>query len=199
MTANNIQMILGLLVSVIFISAYIPQLKSLYTTKEIKGVSTFFWMLIALSTATTASNLFEAHAVWYVFVPQYINSTIAVIILLWVAWKKDSLYGFWISLMIYSFLISIFAFQLDNTFVQHCASIFVFIAYLEQIVHILVKKTTEGINPLLYIGFAIGLGTMAFNIVATGAPVSAAITELTNCFMIIIAIVATYYYKNKNK
>lgn len=193
----NINLVLGIIVSITFLLAYIPQLKSLYTTKEIKGVSTFFWMLIALSTATTASNLWEAHAVWFVFVPQYINSTIALVILLWVAWKKESLYGFWIALMSYSFLISIFAFRLDNTFVQHCASIFVFIAYLEQIVHILVKKTTEGINPLLYIGFAIGLGTMAFNIVATGAPVSAAITELTNCFMIIIAIVATYYYRNK--
>lgn len=193
----NINLVLGIIVSITFLLAYIPQLKSLYTTKEIKGVSTFFWMLIALSTATTASNLWEAHAVWFVFVPQYINSTIALVILLWVAWKKESLYGFWIALMSYSFLISIFAFRLDNTFVQHCVSIFVFIAYLEQIVHILVKKTTEGINPLLYIGFAIGLGTMAFNIVATGAPVSAAITELTNCFMIIIAIVATYYYRNK--
>lgn len=193
----NINLVLGIIVSITFLLAYIPQLKSLKSSSDIGGVSTFFWMLIALSTATTASNLWEAHAVWFVFVPQYINSTIAVIILLWVAWKKESLYGLWITLMIYSFLISIFAFQLDNTFVQHCASIFVFIAYLEQIVHILVKKTTEGINPLLYIGFAIGLGTMAFNIVATGAPVSAAITELTNCFMIIIAIVVTYYYKNK--
>lgn len=193
----NINLVLGIIVSITFLLAYIPQLKSLKNSSDIGGVSTFFWMLIALGTAITASNLWEAHAVWYVFVPQYINSTIAVIILLWVAWKKESLYGFWIVLMIYSFLISIFAFRLDNTFVQHCASIFVFIAYLEQIVHILVKKTTEGINPLLYIGFAIGLGTMAFNIVATGAPVSAAITELTNCFMIIIAIVATYYYRNK--
>lgn len=193
----NINLVLGIIVSITFLLAYIPQLKSLKNSSDIGGVSTFFWMLIALSTATTASNLFEAHAVWFVFVPQYINSTIALVILLWVAWKKESLYGFWIVLMIYSFLISIFAFRLDNTFVQHCASIFVFIAYLEQIVHILVKKTTEGINPLLYIGFAIGLGTMAFNIVATGAPVSAAITELTNCFMIIIAIVATYYYRNK--
>lgn len=193
----NINLVLGIIVSITFLLAYIPQLKSLKNSSDIGGVSTFFWMLIALSTATTASNLFEAHAVWYVFVPQYINSTIALVILLWVAWKKESLYGFWIVLMIYSFLISIFAFRLDNTFVQHCASVFVFIAYLEQIVHILVKKTTEGINPLLYIGFAIGLGTMAFNIVATGAPVSAAITELTNCFMIIIAIVATYYYRNK--
>lgn len=193
----NINLVLGIIVSITFLLAYFPQLKSLKNSSDIGGVSTFFWMLIALSTATTASNLWEAHAVWFVFVPQYINSTIALVILLWVAWKKESLYGLWITLMIYSFLISIFAFRLDNTFVQHCASIFVFIAYLEQIVHILVKKTTEGINPLLYIGFAIGLGTMAFNIVATGAPVSAAITELTNCFMIIIAIVATYYYKNK--
>lgn len=180
-----------------FLLAYFPQLKSLWNTKKIKGVSVSFWMLIALSTATTASNLWEVHAVWYVFVPQYMNSTIALIILLWVAFKKEGFVGLWITLMTYSFLISIFAFKLDNDFIQHWASIFIFVAYLEQIVHILIKKTVQGINPLLYIGFGVGLLIMATNIILTGTPISAAITELTNFTMITIATIVVYYYKNK--
>jgi uncharacterized protein with PQ loop repeat len=191
------RLISGVLVAFIFLAAYIPQLKSLWKSKEINGVSTFFWMLIALSTATTASNLWEAHAVWYVFVPQYLNATIAVIILLWVSYKKEKIVGLWIMLMTYSFLISIFAFKLDNEFVQMWASIFIFLAYLEQIIHMITKKTAQGINPLLYIGFAIGLLIMASNIFYTGAPVSAAVTEMTNFSMIVIATIITYIYKKK--
>ena len=165
------QAILGVVVGFTFLLAYIPQLKSLYKTKKIEGVSTVFWMLIALSTAITASNLWEAHAVWYVFVPQYINSTIAVIILLWVAYKKHDGYGLWIVLMAYAFLISIFAAHVNNETIQHWASVFIMMAYIEQIIHMIVKKTSEGINYLLYVGFATGLAIMVVNIITTGAPV----------------------------
>ena len=191
--------VLGVIVGILFILAYFPQLKSLYKTKKIEGVSTFFWMLIALSTAITASNLWEAHAVWYVFVPQYINSTIAVIILLWVAYKKHDGYGLWIVLMAYTFLISIFAGQVDNEVIQHWASVFITIAYIEQIINMIVKKTSEGVNYLLYVGFATALSIMVVNIITTGAPVSAAITECVNIVMMIVAIIITVFLNKKNK
>ncbi|AWY02985.1 hypothetical protein [Staphylococcus phage VB-SauS-SA2] len=193
------QAILGVIVGIIFLLAYLPQLKSLHRNKTIDGVSTFFWMLIALSTAVTASNLWEAHAVWYVFTPQYINSTIALIILLWVSFKKHGGYGLWIVLMTYSFLIGIFSGQVENTVIQHWASIFVMVAYLEQIIHMVIKKTSEGINYLLYVGFATGLIIMVFNIITTGAPVSAAITECVNIVMMIIAIIVTLILNKKKK
>lgn len=193
------QAILGVVVGFIFILAYFPQLKSLYKTKKIEGVSTVFWMLIALSTAITASNLWEAHAVWYVFVPQYINSTIAVIILLWVAYKKHDGYGLWIVLMAYAFLISIFAAHVNNETIQHWASVFIMMAYIEQIIHMIVKKTSQGINYLLYVGFATGLAVMIVNIITTGAPISAAITEGVNIIMMVIAIIVTIYLNKKNK
>ena len=190
---------LGVIVGFVFILSYFPQLKSLYKVKKIEGVSTFFWMLIALATAVTASNLWEAHAVWYVFVPQYINSTIAVIILLWVSYKKYDGYGLWIALMTYAFLISIFAAHVDNIIIQHWASIFIMIAYIEQTIHMIVKKTSQGVNYLLYVGFATGLSIMVVNIVTTGAPISAAITESVNIIMMAIAIIVTIYLNKKNK
>ena len=193
------QTFLGIIVAIIFILAYIPQLKSLKNSSDISGISTFFWMLIALGTAITASTLWEAHAVWFVFVPQYINSTIAVIILLWVAYKKYDGYGLWIALMTYAFLISIFAAHVDNTTIQHWASIFIMIAYIEQTIHMIVKKTSQGVNYLLYVGFATGLAVMIVNIVTTGAPISAAITEGVNIIMMVIAIIVTIYLNKKNK
>ena len=193
------QTFLGIIVAIIFILAYFPQLKSLKNSSDISGVSTFFWMLIALGTAITASNLWEAHAVWFVFVPQYINSTIALIILLWVAFKKYDGYGLWIALMSYSFLISIFAGHVENEVIQHWASIFIMIAYIEQIIHMLIKKTSHGVNYLLFVGFATGLSIMVINIITTGAPVSAAITEVTNIIMMVIATVVTIIFNKRNK
>ena len=193
------QTFLGIIVAMIFILAYIPQLKSLKNSSDISGISTFFWMLIALGTAITASNLWEAHAVWFVFVPQYINSTIALIILLWVAFKKYGGYGLWIALMSYSFLISIFAVHVENEVIQHWASIFIMIAYIEQIIHMLIKKTSHGVNYLLFVGFATGLSIMVINIITTGAPVSAAITEVTNIIMMVIATVVTIIFNKRNK
>ena len=193
------QAILGIVVAIIFILAYFPQLKSLKNSSDISGISTFFWMLIALGTAITASNLWEAHAVWFVFVPQYINSTIALVILLWVAFKKYEGYGLWIVLMSYSFLISIFAGHVENEVIQHWASIFIMIAYIEQIIHMLIKKTSHGVNYLLFVGFATGLLIMVINIITTGAPVSAAITEVTNIIMMVIATVVTIIFNKRNK
>ena len=193
------QTFLGIIVSITFLLAYFPQLKSLKNSSDISGISTFFWMLIALGTAITASNLWEAHAVWFVFVPQYINSTIALIILLWVAFKKYEGYGLWIALMSYSFLISIFAGHVENEVIQHWASIFIMIAYIEQIIHMLIKKTSHGVNYLLFVGFATGLSIMVMNIITTGAPVSAAITEVTNIIMMVIATVVTIIFNKRNK
>lgn len=193
------QAILGVIVGIVFILAYLPQLKSLHRNKTIDGVSTFFWMLIALSTAITSSNLWEASAVWYVFTPQFLNANIAFIILLWVSFKKHGGYGLWIVLMTYSFLIGIFAGQVDNTAIQHWASVFIMMAYLEQIIHMVIKKTSEGINYLLYVGFATGLVIMVFNIITTGAPISAAITESVNIVMMIVAIIVTLILNKKKK
>lgn len=193
------QTFLGIIVAIIFILAYFPQLRSLKNSSDISGISTFFWMLIALGTAITASNLGEAHAVWFVFVPQYINSTIALVILLWVAFKKHEGYGLWITLMSYSFLISIFAGHVENEVIQHWASIFIMIAYIEQIIHMLIKKTSHGVNYLLFVGFATGLLIMVINIITTGAPVSAAITEVTNIVMMVIATVVTIIFNKRNK
>ena len=56
----NINLVLGIIVSITFLLAYIPQLKSLKNSSDISGISTFFWMLIALGTAITASKIGRA-------------------------------------------------------------------------------------------------------------------------------------------
>jgi len=172
------QAILGLIVSVLFILAYIPQIKTLFSVKNIRGVSKVFWLCIALATTITASTLIEEQSVWYVIVPQCINAVIALLILLLVSFKKHKVYGLWVYLMMFAFASIAFA-------------------YLEQIAHLMYKKTAQGVNYLLYVGFSAGLGIMIINMSVTHAPLSAIITESVNLVMMGIATLITIILNKK--
>lgn len=191
------QAILGVSVSIIFLLSYFPQIKALIAHKQIEGVSKIFWLSIALATAITASTLIEESAVWYVIVPQCINAAIAFLILLIVAYKKHSFYGIWVYLMMFSFAASILVYWVPNDIVQHWSSFLIAFAYLEQIIHLIYKKTAQGVNYLLYIGFAAGLGIMIINMSVTHAPLSAIITESVNLVMMGIATLITIILNKK--
>lgn len=191
------QAILGVLVGIIFILAYIPQLKTLYLSNEVQGVSKIFWLGISLATSITTTTLIESHSVWYVVAPQCINAFIAFIILIWVTYKKFGLYGTWVYFMIYAFSISVLSKWVPNDVVQHWSSLIIMFVYIEQIAHLIYNKTAQGVNYLLYVGFATGLIIMIINMSFTGAPVSAIITELTNVIMMIIAVFATIILNKK--
>lgn len=195
----SINLILGAIVSLTFILSYIPQLKSLYTSKNIKGVSTIFWLLIAIATAITLHNLVSHSAVWYVTAPQAINALIALVILVWVAFKKRDIGTVFIYFMIYCFIITVFVFQNNFVIMQHGSSLLIFIAYLLQIITIALEKTSQGVNYLLFVGFGLGLAIMTINIIVTGAPVEAAYTEIINLIMITIATGTTIFYSKINK
>lgn len=191
--------ITGIIVSIAFILSYFPQLKSLYHNKNIRGVSIVFWMFISIATTITLHNLILSGSVWYVVVPQFINSLIALVILLLVCFKKGDIGTMFIYLMIYVFVITVFVLQNNLYFMQHSASTLIFLAYLYQIIKMIVSKTSEGVNFLLFVGFGLGLGIMSTNILLTGAPVEAAITELVNLTMICIATGITLFYNRKEK
>lgn len=191
--------ITGVVVGITFILSYFPQLKSLYHNKNIRGVSIVFWMLISIATAITLHNLVSSGSVWYIIIPQFINSFIAMIILLLVCFKKGDTGTMFIYLMIYVFVITVFVLQSNLDFVQHSASALIFLAYLYQIIKMVVSKTSEGVNFLLFVGFGLGLGIMTANILLTGAPVEAAITELINLTMICITTGITLFYDYKKK
>lgn len=193
------QEILGIVVSIIFLASYIPQIKTLTIHKQIEGVSKAFWLSIALATTITASTLIEESAVWYVIVPQCINAGIAVLILLIVSYKKHKLYGLWVYLMMLCFIGSVLIYWVPNDIVQHWSSLLITFAYLEQIFHLLYKKTAQGINYLLFLGFFCGLSIMIINMSLTHAPSSTIITESTNLVMMAIATFITIDLNKKLK
>lgn len=190
---------IGFIASLIFIVAYYFQVKSLILSSSVKGISLVFWILIALATSITFHNLYLHNAIWYVIIPQFINAFVALFILVWVAYKKLRYYGIFIVFMVYVFLVSVFVIKIDSVFIQHSASAFIFFAYIEQTLYMIRKRTSQGINPMLYIGFGIGLFIMVINIIVTKAPIETAYTEICNIVAIIIGTITTYYYQKKQE
>lgn len=187
--------LLGIVVAIIFLGGYLPQLKTIIKEKDLSGISITFWCLIALATMVTFGNLWESHAVWYVLYPQMINAIIGAVIFFMVVFKKEGGMALWISLWGYGFLSYMFVYIAPNEFIQHSATVFIVLAYLEQIFYFLINKTAKGVNPMLFIAFGVALGIMAFNIIITGAPISTAYTEIANLVMILICLGLTYKYK----
>lgn len=188
--------ILGSLAGVILVIGYFPQLKTLYKSSSIKGVSLLFWFLVSMSVKITLYNLLIHDSVWYVSIPQLLNALIAVIILVWVAYKKK---GFLFSLLtLFVYIITAYLFTVFNSdFSQHVATAFIVMAYIIQIVYLLKLKTSEGVNPFLFIFIGLALLIMAINIYTmTNYPLAAS-TEIANMILVITIVFIVYKYKKK--
>lgn len=188
--------ILGSLAGVILVIGYFPQLKTLYKSSSIKGVSLLFWFLVSMSVKITLYNLLIHDSVWYVSIPQLLNALIAIIILVWVAYKKK---GFLFSLLtLFVYIITAYLFTVFNSdFSQHVATAFIVMAYIIQIVYLLKLKTSEGVNPFLFIFIGLALLIMAINIYTmTNYPLAAS-TEIANMILVITIVFIVYKYKKK--
>lgn len=191
------QQIMGVMVGIIFIVAYIPQLKNLYRYNDVSGISTIFWLFIGLATFITFENLYANSAVWYVIIPQALNAFIALVILTWVVIKKykekQLIFTAILFIVLYFLIIAI-----DSTYynyLQNMATILMILAYFIQLAKLIKSKNTNGLSIDLFVGIEIALGIMIFNILTTGAPFLSAITELVNLIMIALVIIFTLKYR----
>lgn len=190
---------LGIIVGIIFFISYLPQLKQLYKTDDIKGVSTIFWLFVSLATFITFDNLYNSNSAWFVVIPQALNAFIALIILAWVVVKK---YGPKQLMFIYAFSATLYflvtiSMISHNDYLQNIATILMILAYLIQLVKLIRRKNTNGLSVRLFIGVEIALGTMMFNILTTGAPYLSAITELANLIMVSLVIIFILKYRKE--
>lgn len=186
---------LGTLAGTILFLGYFPQLRTLYNSKRIDGISILFWFFVAISVEITLHNLMLHGAVWYVSIPQLLNALVALIILLWVTTKKK---GWEYSLLIFTLyvIMTVGLPLISNDFSQHIATISIIVAYLVQIYYLYKNKTVKGINPLLFIFIGLALLIMTINIYTMTDYPLAASTEITNMILVSIIVAMIYKYKN---
>ncbi|ALH46632.1 hypothetical protein SPbetalike_00085 [Staphylococcus phage SPbeta-like] len=80
---------LNLLVVLIFVTAYYNQLKSIFYSKNLTGISSMFWYLVSFSTLFSLLNVLRTgNAEWYIYLGQFINAGVALIIVIWLNFKR---------------------------------------------------------------------------------------------------------------
>lgn len=184
----------SIIVTVIFILAYLPQIKLLKDYEKLgktpTGVSLSFWVSLTTALFITLINFIVTDSSLLVIVPQSINTLIAFYVLGSVMNAKIenlNLLHFTITVLTVA-LVIVLAFYLTD-FVQIIASSLIIYAYLSQIFSIAVKRNVDGLSIKLFFFIALALSLMIANIVLTGSYSMAIYTETFNLLLILIIII----------
>ena len=188
------EILFSIIVTVIFILAYVPQIKLLKDYKRLgktpTGVSLPFWVSLTIALFITYINFVFTNSSLLVIVPQLINTLIASYVLgtVMAAKIKDiNLLHFTITVLSVALVILLSIILTD--FVQILASALIIYAYLSQIFSIAVKRNVDGLSIKLFFFVALALSLMIANIVLTGSYSMAIYTETFNLLLILIIII----------
>lgn len=188
------EILFSIIVTVIFILAYVPQIKLLKDYEKLgktpTGVSLSFWVSLTIALFITTLNFIFTESSLLVIVPQAINTLIASYVLgsvMNLKIKNINLLHVTITVLIGSLSILLTIFLSD--FVQILASALIIYAYLSQIFSIAVKRNVDGLSIKLFFFVALALSLMIANIVLTNSYSMAIYTETFNLLLILIIIV----------
>lgn len=192
------EIFVGLLVSLIFIFAYGAQIRTLFKSEDVSGVSLWFWVFIATPVTFTLIHLFEVDAKWYVTMPQFFNSLLGLFILLYVSlFSKNPIKVslFWIGMIILILSPKIFSIPYD--IIQNVSTVMIIVAYISQIIKFRKLKTSAGTELLLYLLFALGMTILLTQMIVTNVPNTVIITETTNIILLITCAILNIQYRKK--
>ncbi|MDT0700330.1 PQ-loop domain-containing transporter [Staphylococcus chromogenes] len=198
---NDLLTYLNIAVVIIFAVAYIPQILTTFKANKSDGVSPMFWFLVGFSTLISLFNLLETgEAPWYVYMGQFINTTIAVCFALWFNYLENKKSGLILYLCPLLYVILIYSLIFHNIVYlsQIFASIWIVLAYMFQIKHFIKAKTSAGVNPLLFLLFAIGITLLTIIMYLTNASLHIIITEIINVVLLLTCFILTIYYNKQN-
>lgn len=188
------EILFSIIVTVIFILAYVPQIKLLKDYERLgktpTGVSLSFWVSLTIALFITFSNFVFTNSSLMVIVPQFINALIASYVLgsvMILKIKNINMLHVTIAFLIGVIVILLLVISTD--FTQIFASALIIYAYLSQIFSIAVKRNVDGLSIKLFFFVALALSLMIANIVLTNSYSMAIYTETFNLLLILIIIV----------
>lgn len=184
----------SIIVTVIFILAYVPQIKLLKDYEKLgktpTGVSLSFWVSLTIALFITFSNFVFTNSSLLVIVPQFINTLIASYVLGTVMILKiKNINMLHVTITFLIGVIVILLLIISTDFTQIFASALIIYAYLSQIFSIAVKRNVDGLSMKLFFFVALALSLMIANIVLTNSYSMAIYTETFNLLLILIIIV----------
>lgn len=189
---------LNIIVVILFTIAYVPQIVTTFKNGNSDGVSEKFWYFVALSTAISLHNLLvTGQAEWYVYLGQIINAGLAFLFFAWFNIKNNKddkllLSGYFLAYLIVLPLTTNFT-MIELS--QGLASATIIVAYIYQIHHFYIVKSSEGVNSLLFLLFAVGIGILTIIMSLTGVNPHVIITEVINIILLLICFFMTLKYR----
>lgn len=192
------EFIVGLLVSIIFIVAYGTQIKTLFKSKDLSGVSLWFWVFIVTPVTFTFIHLVSSGAEWHISIPQLINAVLGLFILSFVSLMSKNLLKvllFWVMMVIIILSPTIFSIPYD--IVQNVSTTMIIIAYIVQIVKFKKLETSAGTDLFLYLFFALGMSILLAQMIITHVPLTVIVTESSNILLLLVCASLNLKYKQK--
>lgn len=201
MTSQHIVSLFSYIVPIMFLIAYAPQLFTTYKTKNATGVSSLFWFLVSLSTAYSLFNILKTgDGTWFTYFGQFINAGVAYILVFWTNKIKTGYLNAIAITTIYTVIGSCLFILVNLEVSQTIATIAIVLAYIDQIIHFIKKKDSQGTNPLLYLFFSLGLCMLVVTMLLTNVTHQAVFTECANILLLLVcSLLSRKYSKTKIK
>lgn len=190
---------------IILTLGYLPQLFRFNRTRgNLEGVSLLFWTLIFTAVGITALNLITTKADLILIIIQVANALLALLIIIYVVSnlrRVKQIKTFLMSPVFYGVAVVLVAYVLQYALPleisQGLATIFIVIAYVHQLAHIIRAKSVYGLSEWLFFMIAIGLSIIATKMFVTEVSPHIIFTELVNIVLLLACAFLTIYKKNK--
>lgn len=194
--------ILFFISGVLYVIGYIPDMKSMYEDKSVKGVSLLFWELVIITVSYSFYSLVLTGGTVLNTVVVGANLALAIVILVWKNILRYSIVkGIVYTIIYFAINISIYFYLgLPLYVLQTIATVSIILAYIDQIVQFLKHKTAKGTNPYLYLILGLAIFFLLLNLALNQDYVHVIITELVNLILIMVCCHLSFkYIKQDNK
>lgn len=196
MNIEALAWILFFLSGILYIVGYLPGLRAMYIDKSVEGVSQFFWELVLTTVSFSFYTLIITGADIVNIVVVGCNMILALVMLAWKNILRYQAIGILytilyivINLMVY------FVFDIPLHNLQSIATLTIILAYVDQIIRFVVRKTAVGTSPLLYFILGMAILFLILNLILTHAYIHVIITEVVNLILIIICFFMCMKYR----
>lgn len=195
MNTEYLAWILFFVSGILYIVGYFPGARAMYKDKSVEGVSQFFWEFVLTTVSFSFYTLVITSADMLNLVVVGGNMVLALVMLTWKNILRHSYLGILYTILyVVANLIIYFVLGLPLAVLQTIATIAIVLAYIDQIIRFITRKTSKGTSPYLYLILGLAILFLVLNLIMTNAYTHVIITELANMILILICFSLSIKY-----
>lgn len=195
MNIEHLAWILFFVSGILYIVGYFPGARAMYKDKSVEGVSQFFWGFVLTTVSFSFYTLIITDADMLNLIVVGGNMVLALVMLTWKNILRHSYLGILYTILyVVANLIIYFVLGLPLAILQTIATIAIILAYIDQIIRFITRKTSKGTSPYLYLILGLAILFLVLSLIMTNAYTHVIITELANMILILICFSLSIKY-----